>query len=346
MQLPEFFGIDIGNHSIRLAQISRRGDEITLSNLAEAKIEFNLLNNASDQGMQELAEKLKNLRIEAGIRTLNCVMGIAENPVFSRLVTIPELPDDQIEEAVQWELKPLIPVPLTDVDIAFLEISRRQIGPQKLIDVFVVAAPKSLTDRYKQLAELAGFNLIALETEALANTRLVLYLHPDEANDVMIFDFGASGTDIVVARAGVPVFTQSLSTGSDALTKAIAADYGIDLDQAERYKLAYGLDASQGDGKIAASLNPVMQILLNELQRTLAYFRDKLPDSKVEKIYLCGQASRLVGLSAYLKQNLGLEPIILYPEQKISIQSINQALLANTGLSGYTVCLGLALKDR
>jgi len=346
MQLPEFFGIDIGNHSIRLAQLSRRGDEVILSHLGEARIDSNLLNNSSEQGIQELASKLKNLREEAGIRTLNCVMGIPETPVFSRLVTIPDLPDEEIEEAVHWELKPLIPVPITDVDVAFLEISRRQIGPQKLIDVFVVAAPKSLTDRYKQLAELAGLNLIALETEALANTRLASYLHPEEVNDVMLFDFGASGTDIVVSRAGVPVFTQSLSTGSEALTKAIAADYGIDLDQAERYKLAYGLDSSQGDGKIAASLLPVMQILLTELQRTLAYFRDKLPDSKVQHIYLCGQASRLVGLPAYLQQNLGLEPIILYPEQKISTKGIDQALMAKNGLSGYIVSLGLALKDR
>lgn len=346
MQLPEFFAIDIGNHSIRVAQVSRRGDSVALTNLGEARIEFNLLTNASEQGMQQLADILKNLKQEAGVRTPNCVMSIPETPVFSRLVTIPELPDADMEEAVHWELKPLIPVPISDVDIAFLEISRRQIGAQKLTDVFVVAAPKSLSERYKQLAELAGLNLIALETEALANTRFIEFMYPEPNKDVLIFDFGATGTDIVVSRSGVPVFTQSLSTGSDALTKAISADYGIDFDQAERYKLAYGLDTTQGEGKIAASLMPVMQILLNELQRTLAYLRDKLPDSKVDTIYLCGQASRLVGLTDYIKQNLGIQPIIIYPEQKVDTKNIDQNLLAKNGLSGYTVSLGLALKDR
>lgn len=346
MDLPEFFGLDIGNHAIRLAQITRRGNEALLESIGEIEINANLVSNASDQALQELAEKIKALKEQLGIRTVNCVMGIPEAPVFSRLVTIPEIEDAQIQETVHWELKPLIPVSLTEVDIAFLEISRRQIGSQKFIDIFVVAAPRTLTERYKKLAELAGVNLIALETEALANTRLVTYAYPIEGQDSLILDFGASGTDIVVSRAGVPVFTQSLSTGSDALTKAIAADYDIDLEQAEKYKRAYGLDTTQGEGKIAASLMPVMKLLLTELQRTLTYFREKMPESKVGTIFLCGQAARLAGLPEYLQQNLGLQPVIVDPFTKIQLGNDQVKTFVQQGtMGGFSVSLGLALKD-
>jgi cell division ATPase FtsA len=57
-----------------------------------------------------------------------------------------------------------------------------------------------------------------VETESLANTRTVAFNMPS-SGDMMVSDFGANGTDLVVARNGVPVFAQSISTGSDAFTK-------------------------------------------------------------------------------------------------------------------------------
>jgi type IV pilus assembly protein PilM len=176
MNIPEFFGLDIGNHAIKVAQVRRHNDGAQLLHIDAIDIDFNLLSSPGEDGLQQLAEKIKTVCSSAGIRTTNCVAGISEAPVFSRLITLPRLPEEQLEEAVHWELKPLIPVPVAEVDIAFLEIGERDTNGQKMVDIFVVAAPKTLTEQYKRLADLAGLNLLALETEALANTRLILEL--------------------------------------------------------------------------------------------------------------------------------------------------------------------------
>lgn len=346
MELPDFFGLDIGTHSVKLTQSKRRGEtEAQLIHIGSTPTQTSLAESISEQSMAELADKIKEAHKSAGIKTVNCVAGIPEAPVFSRLLTLPKIEEDKMDDAVHWELKPLIPVPVSDVDIAFLEIGERDLGGQPAVDIFAVAAPKALTQRYKQVIEMAGLNLLALETEALANTRAVTFNHRPDEHDFMIFDFGAFTTDLIVARDGVPVFTQSISTGSDALTKAIAADYGIDTDQAEKYKRAFGLDTSQGDGKIATSIMPIMQILITEMQRTLTYYREKLNDTGTKHVYMCGEAAKLPGLSQFVKDNIGLECTLVDPIQALKLTGTAEKDLQQLSPTGFSVSIGLSLKD-
>lgn len=345
MDLPEFFAIDIGNHSIKVAQVKRgRNGKAKLVNVGSSSSEINLLDNAAEEGMKIVAQKLKEAKENAGIRTNNCVAAVPETPIFSRLLTIPKVESEKVEESVHWELKPLIPVPIEEVDIAFLEIGEKDLGEQKMVDLYVVAAPKVLTARYKKLCEMAGLNLLALETESLANTRVVTFNYETE-KDLMVFDFGALSTDLIIAREGVPVFAQSISTGADALTKAIAADYGLDLVEAEKYKRAFGIDFKAGDGKVAKSIEPIMQIIVNEMSRTFTYFKEKVGETTATNIYLCGEAAKLPGLPEYFSEKFGLSSVLLDPVAKIDVDAKMRAELEKQSSVGFSVAIGLALKD-
>jgi len=344
MDIPDFFSLDIGNHSVKVAQIKRLSNtDVTLEAIGSAPAEFSLVESSSDDAIKGVAEQVKAARDAAGIKTKNCVASMPESPVFSRLLTIPKVTAEQLEETVHWELKPLIPVPLADVDIAFLEIGEKVINGQTMIDIYAVAAPKTLTDRYQKMATMAGINLLAVETESLANTRTVAFNMPS-SGDMMVSDFGANGTDLVVARNGVPVYAQSISTGSDAFTKAIAADYGIDLNTAEKYKRAYGIDFSKGEGKIAKTIEPLMQILVNEMSRTLTYFKQRIGDTGATNLYMCGEAANMPGLGAYLTEKLGLQAQLINPLTKIKVSSSAQKVLQQLSPVGFTVAIGLGLK--
>lgn len=344
MDAPDFFAIDIGNHSIKVAQVKREGDKAKLMHIGAVESGSNVLDDASEEGLKELAEQVKQAKEAAGIRIPNCVAAVPESPIFSRLLSIPKVENEKLEEAVHWELKPLIPVPIEEVDVAFLEIGEKKNNEQIYIDMYVVAAPKTLTNRYKHLAELAGLNLLALETESLSNTRAVTFNHPTE-RDIMIFDFGAYSTDLIISRDGVPVFAQSIGTGSDALTKAIAADYGLDMQEAEKYKRAFGIDFKAGDGKVAKSIEPIMQIIINEMSRTFTYFKEKVGETGANKIYLCGEAAKLPGLSDYFTERFGLTSILVDPVARVEIDSGAKKELEQLSAVGFSVAIGLALKD-
>ncbi len=344
MDIPDFFAIDIGNHSLKVAEVKRKGNQAHLLHIGGSHTELNLLENTSDDSMLKLAEQLKSAKKAAGINTNNCVAAVPETPIFSRLLSIPKVAADKLEESIHWELKPLIPVPLEEVDVAFLEIGERVVGSQQVVDAYVVACPKSLTARYRRLCQMAGLELLALETEALANSRVVKFnMQPER--DMMVLDMGAMSSDLIVARDGVPVFAQSISTGSDALTKAIAADYGINLEEAEKYKRAFGLNSNAGEGKITKSIEPIMQIIINEMSRTLTYYKEKVADSDAQELYLCGEAVLLPGLVEYLHDKLNLKTRLVDPIAQMKVDAAAKEQLEQLKVVGYSVAIGLGLKD-
>lgn len=346
MSLPDFFALDIGNHSIKVAQLKRFGkDKAKLSHIGKVDTPFGLLDNESDEGLVQLAEKVKQAKELAGIKTKMCVAAVPEASVFSRLITIPKVEKDKIEEAVHWEIKSMIPVPLENVDIAFLDIAEKEVAGQKLVDMYVVAAPKALTDRFRKIAEKAGLELIALETEALANTRAVLFNNNTLTGDVVSIDFGGHDTTITLSRNGVVVFSQTSSTGSDSFTKVIASDYGIDEAEAEKYKRTFGIDPNQGEGKIAKSIEPIIQILLSDLVRALNYFKEKVGGKLVNPIFLTGDGANLTGLPKYLQDNLGIEVRVLEPLSYVDIEDSAKSEVDNYRKPGMTVSIGLGLKD-
>jgi type IV pilus assembly protein PilM len=211
--------------------------------------------------------------------------------------------------------------------------------------MYVVAAPKSLTDRFRNIAQKAGLELLALETEALATTRAIVFNRIDANGDIIIVDFGASTTNLILARNGVVLFSQISTTGSDALTKAIAADYGIDYAEAEKYKRAFGLVASKGEGKIARSIEPIIQILLSDIVRTLSYFREKVGGKINDTLFLTGEGANLPGLTAYLEAKINLKAQVVNEFTNITIDKKIEAELTNFSLGGMTVAVGLGLKD-
>ena len=345
MELPDFFGIDVGGQSIKVAEAKRSGKKAKLQHIAKVDTPEGLIENESEEGMKEMGDKIIEAKEAAGIKTKNCVAAVPESAVFSRLLTIPKVAPDQIEQTVHWEIKPMIPVGLSEVDVAFLDIGEKEVGGSTLIDMYVVAAPKTLTDRYKKITSEVGLDLIALETEALAITRSVMFSKPDLVGDVVVIDFGGNGTNIILARDGVVVFSQTSSTGSNAFTKAISSDYGIDDREAEKYKRAYGLKFDDGDGKIAKSIEPIMQIMMTDIIRTLNYFRERVGGKLADTIFLTGDGANLPGLPGYLKNKLNMEAEIVDAFSGFNIDGGIKGEIEGGQSAGFSVALGLAIKE-
>ncbi len=344
MDLPDFFGLDIGNHSIKVIEIDRKSiEEAKLRHFGSIPTPFGALKSDKISAKQELGLRIKELIQNSGIKTKKCIAALPEASIFTRLITVPNVEESKLEDLIYWAVKQYVPLPLSNVQYDHIPITVKEINGKEMLQTLIVAAPKLLVKRYMDIVQEAGLELLALETETIATSRALSFNYP-ATGTFMALDFGADGTDMSVIKDSKMIFSQSISTGSDALTKAIASDFNLELAQAEKYKIAYGLDPTKIDGKIYKSIEPIVQIIIDELNRTLNFFRTQLRDSLPEKIFIVGDGAQLIMLDDYIQKKTGIAVERLDPMKKLEISKDIADDLKKVSRVGFNVAVGLALK--
>ncbi|HXS14610.1 MAG TPA: pilus assembly protein PilM, partial [Candidatus Saccharimonadales bacterium] len=179
------------------------------------------------------------------------------------------------------------------------------------------------------------------ETELLSIVRSVVV--EENFPSTMIVNIGAVSTSLAIVHDSTLVFTYSLPTGGTALSRAIAADFGFALSQAEEYKKVYGLADSTVGGKIGKVAEPILSSILTEMKKALAYYGEKYPSDPVKQIILSGGSAKLPGLATYFTGSTGIETAIANPWKILVDQEVTKDIIDSA--SEYTVAVGLAMRD-
>jgi len=183
----EFFGLDIGSHKIKIVQVQKSGDNYRLVALGSAPSTSKGILSESESDLTQLATIIKKLHQETKIKTKNVVTALPQDKVFTQVITLPQLSENELTSALKWEAEQYIPIPLAEATISHQIIGRIKENAKEKIEVLLAAAPNRLIDKTVKVVKSAGFNLVSLETEILAVARS-LVVNPEA---VMVIDFGA-----------------------------------------------------------------------------------------------------------------------------------------------------------
>jgi len=342
MDLPQFVGLDIGSSSIRVAQVEYNGGKPDVTALGHTILDTPIINVNDPGTKQYVVQKIKDALKDAGVKTDKAVAALPEAMIFSKLATVPNLEEDKLDQMLYYELKNHIPVDPGDVQKDYIYLGQDTENP-KLMKILIIAAPKVLVDVYRSIAEESKLSLIALETETVALARLSGFV-VDSQKSVLIADFGFKGVDLCLVKGGKILFSQSIGTGSDSLTRAISIDLNITHEQAESFKMKMGLMPNEQEGKVLRTLTPIMHIITNEITKLINYFSSTLPDFNPKSIYFLGEGANIPGFIDYMTQNLPIECAMLDLSKGISIQADVKKKFPEASMLGFGVAIGLALK--
>ncbi len=348
----DFAAIDIGRSTIKLTQIQRDTNSAVLIALGSIDfprtIESAIPTPDKQENMQLVASTIRSLVEASGLKTRRIVASIPESVVFSKLLSGLPYPDAaKLEETIYWEAKQFIPIPIEQAQTDWIEIkSYTNKEGKQFAEVMFVAAPRELVQTYIQLYEMAELELIALEVESVAMTRAINYNVDDLTGEHMIVEIGQDETDVCVLHEGKMVFSQSIATGSLAFTKAIATDFGLKMNQAEVYKEKYGMRTDLEDkGKIMSSIRPILDILLNEINKIQGFVQSRLNFGRCKTAHFCGNGAMMPALLPYATQALALPCLFLNPFEKVRQEGVFANVSQEIFTPGYAVAAGLALKD-
>lgn len=339
-KLPDHVGIDFGTHSVKAVELKNISSKPELANLGVQLTPKGVINSEERQDQKKLAEALKVLYSNSKIKNVNVVMALPEFSVFTRFLEFPGVKPEELKQAVQYEAKQYIPIPLDQVQMSFIIIGFNE--EKNAPRVLLVAAPRKTIEIYMNVANFANLDLIAIETESVAMGRAMF--RSMGKKDCVMLDFGANSTDMSIMTNGALVFSQSIPIGSDALTQSIVNVFNFDYNRAEQFKRGYGLLPNVVEGKIYNALLPIVGSIMTEVRRGVEFYKNKTMNAAPTEYLLNGDGALLPGLTEFVSKSLGVSAQIANPWLNIEEDMKYKNILSKAGPS-YSVAIGLALKD-
>lgn len=340
-KLSDHVGIDFGTHSVKAVELKNISNENpNLVNLGSQITPKGVINSEDKADQMKLADVLKKLYDSSKIRNRSVVMALPEFSVFTRFLEFPGVKQEELKDAVYFEAKQYIPMPLNEVQLSYITIGFNE--AKNAPRVLLVAAPKKIIDIYINIATGAGLELAAIETESVAMGRAMY--RASKKKDLVMLDFGANSTDMSILSEGYLVFSQSIAIGSDSLTQSIVNKFNFEYSRAEEFKRNYGVVENVLDGKIYNVVSPIIESILVEVRRGIEFYKNKTLVAAPMDYLLNGDGALLPGLMEYVAKSLGVNVTIANPWNGISVENKFRDIIAKSGPS-YSVAIGLALKD-
>ncbi len=340
-KLPDHVGIDFGSYSIKAVELKGINSKSpTLVALGKQATPAGVLNSEDKDNQKKLAEAVRMLYKNNGLRNKKVVIAIPESSVFTRFISLPGMKENEIETAVFYQAKQYLPIPIEEVNLSYIVLGFDE--AKSAYNVLVVAAPKNIIKIYLDVVSRAGLEPIAIETESVAIGRS-MYKSTGIGHAVML-NFGSQTTDMAIMHEGKMIFSQSIAMGSEALTQALMNQFGLDHNQAEQYKRTYGITKDVLENKMYNCLKPILDSLLTEIQRGVEFYKSSTVRSAPKDYLLNGDAALLPGLSEYFNGSLGSNSYVVDPWRNIIIPPEKESLITKDK-SAYSVAVGLALKE-
>lgn len=336
-------GIDIGTKNIRLVELGKDSAGPVLLAAGSIPTPPKALSSTLAADAEALVQTITQLFRETGVKSRVVNIALPEAQVFTRVIEMPPLSPRELTSALQWEAEQYIPLPLDQVNIDFSVLRQAKDTGTGKIEVLLVACPKTLLDKYVSYFDAADITVDGVETDIIATAR-ALTQSTSTIRTAMIVSLGSQTTDVAILRSGTLSFTRSISAGGDALTRAIAQGLNFEQGQAEEYKNTYGLEQDKLEGKIVAAAKPVMDTIIGELRRAIAFYLERYKNEPVEAILLSGDTAKLPGMVVYLAENVGSSIEVQLANPWVGIKKDPRFNALNTEGPSFAVSVGLALR--
>ena len=335
----DFFSLDIGTNSLRIVQLNRGANgSFVLSKYAYIPIDQRLAQDSSELGRRRLGETILGAVNQAGIKTKNIAVGLPANKTFTSIVETDNLPDKELKKAFGYEIDKYVPMPMDEAKVDYIKLGP-SLSDQNKIDMLVSSTAKEYAETQLELIEKMGFNVIAIEPEALAMARA---LSPIGAMDGrIIIDMGENASDIVVMYNDQPRLVRSVHGGFNLFVRTAASSLNVKEDQARQFILRFGLAQDQVEGQVFKVLSNLLESYVAEITKSIRFLQTKAPMLKIGGIVLSSFAARVPLFPEYIEAKVNIPTVVGNPWQLVQTTNEQQQALMNVA-SEFAVAIGLS----
>lgn len=225
-------GLDIGTHSVKAVQMSRRGGRLCIDEVGHALIDRNQVNaDPIVAHAVAVTEALSGMNLKSS----QIVGALPGQTVVIRYPRYAEANRDQLAAIVNREAGQNIPYDLNEVSLDWTLLDEVEEGGQRQLKVLLVAAKHEIIDSRVQImaASELEYSILGVDSLALADAAEACdFLRVGET--VALINIGLTSASIHFIKDGVSNFIRDVNWGARELVHAIAKDVRCDYEEAER----------------------------------------------------------------------------------------------------------------
>jgi type IV pilus assembly protein PilM len=308
-------GLDIGAAGVRAAIISpgtmHGRPSVTVNGLGQIELPPGAVSSGVVSDQASVTRAIKTLWETNKFECRSVILGITNQQVVVRDITLPNLPPDQLAKALPFQAREIVPIPLEQALLDFTPLGE----PDEATDTvagLLVAAPRSPVVAAVHAVEAAGLKVARVDLSSFALLRSIA----DESLGVeAVVDIGAHLTNIVIHNQGIPKVVRAVPRGGQEWTELLVSKGGMQDAEAEMAKCAVGVSGS--DPSVSAIVNQAIRPLVAEIRSSIQYFGSTNVGARLERVSLTGGSSALPGLGDMLTDALGVPTGVVSAMQHI-----------------------------
>ncbi|MBN1807064.1 MAG: pilus assembly protein PilM [Sedimentisphaerales bacterium] len=364
-------GLDIGQNSIKMIQLSKNGEQFSVVAAQKARIDQDITGEHERRSF--LISAIQRMLAEGRFQGSNVISSLANDGLEITSLRLAEEQSDEIEQALRKEVVQRFGLDPDEDSMQYVVAGSAHQGDEIKNELILFAAANEAIKSHIDLLEQAGLRPVSIDTIPCALFRSFersFRRQEDRERTVVFVDVGNQLTTVVFGRGGEISFVKQIPIGGKKFNQEIAAKLGVDISeaeilrealQAEKSSSTYKPDLSEQsidakEQKMEASIrqaivdavSAVAEELTREISLCLRYYTVTFRGKRVEQAFFTGGGAYEYILLDVLKRQLAVEVHVAQPLKGFDMSRERENLKFDSDRRGllceWAVAVGLSLK--
>lgn len=348
------WGIDIGQSALKALRCLVNSQGALVADKFDY-IEYPKILSSPEADPEELiAEALTQFLSRNDVVGDKVAISVPGQSGLSRFFKPPPVEVKMMPDIVKYEVKQQIPFPIEDVIWDWQQMGGTVVEGRAIdADVGLFAMKRDAV--YRALRPFTDAN-IDVELVQLAPLALFNYACYDVIGDppspeefdpenpppsIAVLSIGTDTTDLVVTN-GIKLWLRNIPIGGNHFTRQLSRE--LKLTQAKAEHLKRNARQAENPKEIFKAMRPVFNDLVNEVQRSLTFYRSIEKTARISEILLLGNASKLPGLRQFLTTQLEMDIAKSGEFQKLDGPEVTKQSTFAENLPSFAPCYGLCIQ--
>jgi type IV pilus assembly protein PilM len=325
-------GLEIDTGTARAVEFTGRSGSPSLAALGSITLPEGTVKEGLVLEPEQVGAALKQLWSQSALKERSVLLGVSNQGVLVRHITIPKVPADKLKNVITYQAQEQLPIPLDSVVLDYLILGETSENgeAEKALEILLVAARRDMLDQFLEALSIAGLEPLDIDVSSMAMIRLL----PKKAlsMNVGLVNIANGLNSVLISAEGKPRLARL------GMVKLIdlAESLGCTPDEV----FTTGILKKPGAAEI---LSGWINRLAGEIRSSLTYYQDQAGSEQVEGLLLSGRGAMFYGIAEQLEEYLELPVRTFNPLETFSPE---KRKLVKTDFEAieYTISAGLALR--